>query len=61
MSGDGSQQTTPINNELSKQDGSPGGSYPHQPQALINQTNHVSCDPDSFYLVEYYGVIGIVK
>jgi hypothetical protein len=52
MSGDGSQQTTTVNNELSKQDGSPGSSYPHQPQALINHTNHVSCDPHNFYLVK---------
>ncbi|PNF42804.1 hypothetical protein B7P43_G13605 [Cryptotermes secundus] len=49
MSGDGSQQTTPVNNELSKQDGSPGSSYPHQPQALINHTNHDALQNNTEY------------
>jgi len=40
MSGDGCQQTTPVSNELLKQDGSPGSSYSHQTQALINHTSH---------------------
>lgn len=47
LSGDGSQQITPVNNELSKQDRSPEISYPHQPQALMNLTNHVSGEPYS--------------
>lgn len=61
MSGDSSPQTTPVNNELSKRDGSPGNSYPQQPQALMNLTNHVSCDPYNFCLVEYYAVICVVN
>jgi hypothetical protein len=55
MSGDGIQQTTPVSKEVLKQDGSPGSSYTHQPQALINHTNHVSCVPYHFYIVEFYG------
>jgi hypothetical protein len=51
MSGDGSQQTTPVSNELLKQDGSPGSSYSHQTQALINHTSHVSCTSSHLYLV----------
>jgi len=49
MSGDGSQQTTPVSNELLKQDGSPGSSYAHQTQALVNHTSHVSCTSSHFY------------
>lgn len=48
VSGDGCQQTTPVSNESLKRDGSPGASYLHQPQALINHTNHVSCVPYDF-------------
>lgn len=54
MCGDGAQQATPVGNELLKQDGSPGSSYTHQPQALINHTNHVSCVQYHFYAVEFY-------
>jgi gentisate 1,2-dioxygenase len=52
MSGEGSQQTTPVN-ELSKQDRSPGNSYSHQPQTLMNLTNHVSGEPYNIYLMKY--------